>query len=1135
MYKLKSTGFPWEKFDLTTGAYRLGSAKDNEIVLEDPSVSAHHCEIVVTGNTISLRDRSPTHETYVDEQRVQSTMLKPGQTLRLGTIKLVLESDIDAAAAGAAAGAPAQGGGAAAAVSNWANQRKSFIWPALLLLGVVGIVALIQSGWFSSKPGSSPAESDRPAETSDATPESSGTRTRGKKDGGTAPPGDSVSPSVRAAQAQRKSLEDPRRPFNPRETNRPAELDVEAGELQMRERDYARAEPFLQRALRNQQKSLGAENPDVTKTLGSLGQLYRGARQFGKAEPFLQQALNNIRKVHGTDHPETASALNNLGELYLAAGQPDKAAPFLETALAVREKAAAPDGRELGSSLNNLAALKAAQGDFAQAKPLMERALKTLEKGLGPNDPAVAEILDNLGELNLTMGDPAKAEPLLQRALESKERNLPPDDPSIAKTLNSLSAIHASRGDPAKAAALAERALQVTEKAAGPEHPETAASLNKLAKLYQKMGDKAKAAPLAERAAKIAEKTLGPEHAETAKSLDNQATLEVCQDDPARGSQLAKQAVQAKLKLLTAIVRYASDQQRLIYRERANPYSLTAFLKDGPEIASAILHYKAVVPDSMLEDRLITQAASRNAETRDLVGRLRATKDGLAQLIFDLPSDVQPKAQERRQGEMKTLSAYLKVLEDNLEKQVAGLGRARRALSVTVDEVKAAIPQKAALLELVRYSRCAGGGGWEECYGAVVLATSGDPKWITLGAAAAIEKNITDLRSATQGQATAVASSEDPLTAVLQGLHKQLWAPIEPFLPADTKTIIISPDGALSLVPFATLLNSTNQFLAQNYSIRYVSSGRDLLSEKKGLRKGPVFIFGGPDFSARSSATTTQSPATNAPAADPDRQELQTLPLPDLANSTQEAAQIEVQAKRWDGPVRLLSGAEAGEAQWSAMNTPRIVHLATSGFFLPDAVEDAGAEERRGGGGLEALFGPGKTNTPAPATLMPESARMFAGPVPVKNLVQRSGVALAGAQATLKAWGQGHIPPPGLDGMVLAQEVGGLKLEGAELVVVSGCAELGSVQSGDSILALRRAFVQAGAENLLMTLRSGADEETPKMLEDFYGRSQSGGNASQAWADTQRDWLVRVRQERGLTAALRLAGFFILTSQGPVR
>ena len=42
-------------------------------------------------------------------------------------------------------------------------------------------------------------------------------------------------------------------------------------------------------------------------------------------------------------------------------------------------------------------------------------------------------------------------------------------------------------------------------------------------------------------------------------------------------------------------------------------------------------------------------------------------------------------------------------------------------------------------------------------------------------------------------------------------------------------------------------------------------------------------------------------------------------------------------------------------------------------------------------------------------------------------------------------------------------------------------------------------------------------------------------NPDQALAEVQRDWLVKVRKERGLTEAVRLAGPFIMTSQGPVQ
>ena len=153
--------------------------------------------------------------------------------------------------------------------------------------------------------------------------------------------------------------------------------------------------------------------------------------------------------------------------------------------------------------------------------------------------------------------------------------------------------------------------------------------------------------------------------------------------------------------------------------------------------------------------------------------------------------------------------------------------------------------------------------------------------------------------------------------------------------------------------------------------------------------------------------------------------------------------------------------------------------------------------------------------------------------VTLKNPMHRSGLALAGAQATLDAWKRGVTPPAGNDGIVTADEVGGLNLEGTELVVLSACdTGTGQFRSGEGVLGLRRGFIQAGVENLLMTLWSVNDEETARIMVAFYEAYHATGSAPQALADVQRDWLVKQRQTRRLEEAVSLAGPFIMNSQG---
>jgi CHAT domain-containing protein len=81
-------------------------------------------------------------------------------------------------------------------------------------------------------------------------------------------------------------------------------------------------------------------------------------------------------------------------------------------------------------------------------------------------------------------------------------------------------------------------------------------------------------------------------------------------------------------------------------------------------------------------------------------------------------------------------------------------------------------------------------------------------------------------------------------------------------------------------------------------------------------------------------------------------------------------------------------------------------------------------------------------------------------------------------------------------------------------------------------MGLRRGFIQAGAQNLLMTLWPISDEVTVQIMNDFYEAAHNGGNAPEALAQVQRNWLLKLRTEKGLAQAVNLAGPFILSSQG---
>jgi CHAT domain-containing protein len=146
-------------------------------------------------------------------------------------------------------------------------------------------------------------------------------------------------------------------------------------------------------------------------------------------------------------------------------------------------------------------------------------------------------------------------------------------------------------------------------------------------------------------------------------------------------------------------------------------------------------------------------------------------------------------------------------------------------------------------------------------------------------------------------------------------------------------------------------------------------------------------------------------------------------------------------------------GREATEEVLLGAQSPVLLHLATHGFFLED--QDL----------------PGDRGEGAPAGKShPESPWL------------RSGIALVGANRALRA--QAAMATQGI---VTAEKILGLRLRGTEMVVLSACdTGLGEVKTGEGVFGLRRAFTQAGARSLVMSMWSVPDQETREIMAAFY-------------------------------------------------
>ena len=101
-------GMTGRAHELNVDRTTIGRVEDNTFQIADPSVSSHHCEVLLRGTEVLIRDLNSTNGSFINDARITESALKPGQTLRLGQVELKLEAEgVASAPAPAAPTAPA--------------------------------------------------------------------------------------------------------------------------------------------------------------------------------------------------------------------------------------------------------------------------------------------------------------------------------------------------------------------------------------------------------------------------------------------------------------------------------------------------------------------------------------------------------------------------------------------------------------------------------------------------------------------------------------------------------------------------------------------------------------------------------------------------------------------------------------------------------------------------------------------------------------------------------------------------------------------------------------------------------------------------------------------------------------------
>jgi CHAT domain-containing protein/Flp pilus assembly protein TadD len=828
------------------------------------------------------------------------------------------------------------------------------------------------------------------------------------------------------------------------------------------------------------------------KVFSEFPRLYR-AGKYDEALQLAERGLEIRERVLGREHPVVLAITNNLAILFQLIGDYTKAESLFQRTLNIKEKALGPEHPDVARLLNNLAFLYKLRGDYTKAESLYLRALNILERAPGPEHPDVANTLNNLAFLHKSRGGYAMAEMLYKRALTIMEKAGGLEYSDVASALDNLAILYRNRGEYAKAEPLYERALTIMERALGPGHPDTASALKNLAIVYRVRGDYANAEPLFQRLLTIQERSLGPEDPIVASTLNELAVFYAAKGDIAQAIISLSRATTVDERNFSINLFSGSERQKLAYLDifsKQTDLTLSLHSQAAPNDPQAydlafttLLRRKGRGLDVMT-DTIAILRRSAAPEDKTLFDRLTEARSQLAALSLREPGAAKPGTSRTR---LETLKEKVEELEEELSSRSAEFRK--QSQPITLFAVRAALPTDSVLIEFALFAPLDPKTEKSKPprYLAYLLPARGQPKWVDLGEAALIDRAVDAWRTALRNPNRA------DVKRLARAVDERVMQPVRSLLdqlPGENRRLLIAPDGSLNLIPFAALADEQNQYLVERYSISYLTSGRDLLRLQRSVasRNAPPLVVANPDFGkfatiAVRGGQDSRKPRTPNQARtqiDPTRLFFQPLP-----GTKEEALAIKALLPE----ASVLQGEDATEAALKRARGPRILHIATHGFF-PNNQEASSVNER-------------DLSKDNPLRIPDLLHNKWAAHIEAPML--RSGLALAGANHGKSGYD---------DGILTAMEAALLNLSGTKLVVLSaGDTGVGEVKNGEGVLGLRRALIMAGSESQVVSLWPVSDEATRDLMIPYYKALQEGVGRGEGLRQVQLQ-MIRGHKDR---------------------
>lgn len=870
------------------------------------------------------------------------------------------------------------------------------------------------------------------------------------------------------------------------------------------------------------ERSITGETIALAYTLRNVGWFYYRLGDLTQAEKYYHDAISIVERINGKDCVDYANVLNNIAILHKARGLYTKAEE-----LQLQQKRIEESKRGKGSSayaivMMNLGSLYAAMGLQQKTIQCYAEASAIRMKIFGKESDMYASAVNSLASAYREVKDYHKADSLYSIVLAVRKKYFGENHPVMINTVYDQADYTEERGLYQKSLSEYETVIQYRSRVYGPNNLNTLYPVEEKGVLLSSMGNYPEALKHLAMTLPQYEKAFGANHPTYARVNRSIGLAQLNQRHfkeagPYLNAMLAVRYFQVE-KLFSSMTERQREEFYRSIKDDFGLFNAYALIQAGK---IDFLGKKNPTPDQALIQELYNNQIATKALLLTSSSRLRkqiisGSDKKLKEGFFEWEK---LKAQlaslyQKVEGEVEATgdAAARKIARDSLEERIDKIERELSAKSerfakasekkkYTWKDVKSALKPGEAAVEIVRLQKY-GIKEWvtdtsdpkktkyprlaltdSVFYVALIITpeTIASPEVVVLQQGNAMEAEFQKVYQ------NGIYQRKEDLVS-----YDRYWKPIgsNSFIKGKVKRIFFSPDGIYNQISVNSLQNpETKKYVIDEVKVELVTNTKDILMVKLpdaqnfyGLFMGnPTFYVSGKSVptkeSTRSYSLVRGGNLASLPGAEKEVEAIGHL-LDSMA-TTSGAWQPEV-----------LKGKEATEDKIKNMDNPRVLHIATHGFF-----EQSAAAQGTRGVEMDEVVAAAKV----------QGVKL--------NPMLSSGLFLQGggdALSRLKTFDYELLERD--DGILTAYEAMNLNIENTDLVVLSACETgLGEVNNGEGVYGLQRALKVAGANSIVMSLWSVSDDATMLLMQEFYKRWLGSGDKSGSFREAQL--AVRSRKE----------------------